>query len=127
NTQENGIVRIHAARLRRILDVYYKSHGIIDFIRISIPKGTYIPRFTKNSNDHFSNDHNDKLAVKEPVTIGIIPFTHLSCDESDIAILKGIELQLTTALMNFDNFYVIGHQMIAALFKKDKDIHKLVN
>src|SRR4051812_647491 len=35
NTQENGIVRIHAARLRRILDVYYKDHGVIDFIKIS--------------------------------------------------------------------------------------------
>ena len=29
--------------------------------------------------------------------------------------------------MNLDNFYVIGYQMIAALFKKEKDIQKLVN
>src|SRR4051794_17854213 len=93
NTQENGIVRIHAARLRRILDVYYKSHGIIDFIRISIPKGTYVPKFTRNSGDHFSNNEHDSTVAKEPVCIGIIPFSHLSCDESEVNILKGIELQ----------------------------------
>src|SRR3954470_900137 len=98
NTQENGIVRIHAARLRRILDVYYKSHGIIDFIRISIPKGTYIPMFTRNSHDHSPNNNNNISIANEPVVIGIIPFSHLSCNEAEISILKGIELQLTTAL-----------------------------
>src|SRR3954466_12847143 len=67
NTQENGIVRIHAARLRRMLDVYYKSHGIIDIIKISIPKGTYVPKFTRNSGDHFSNNEHDSTVAKEPV------------------------------------------------------------
>src|SRR4051794_19922975 len=90
NTQENGIVRIHAARLRRILEVYYKSRGIIDFIRISIPKGTYIPVFSKNSNDHSLTKINNST-LEERVVIGIVPFSHLSCIETEMSILKGIE------------------------------------
>jgi TolB-like protein len=124
NTQENGIVRIHAARLRRILDVYYKGHGVIDFIRISIPKGTYIPHFSKNTNGHLFRD---PAAVKEPVVIGVIPFSYLSADEADRSILRGIELHLTTALMEFENVFVVGFQIISEILRKEKDIKKLIS
>src|ERR1700748_1525659 len=46
--QENGIVRIHAGRLRRALHHYYKETGILDSIHISIPKGRYVPVFAEN-------------------------------------------------------------------------------
>jgi TolB-like protein len=122
NTQENGIVRIHAARLRRILDLYYKERGQIDNIRISIPKGNYIPHFSKN-NGHQING----IGFKEPIVIGIIPFNQLGGSEAESSILKGIELQLATALMKFENFFVVGFQMISDLFKKDHDVKKLIN
>lgn len=124
NTQENGIVRIHAARLRRILDVYYSDHGAVDFIRISIPKGSYIPEFSRNTTSH---SFNSKPSDKETLVIGIIPFNQLSCNESETFILKGLELQLSTALMKFDNFFIVDYQMISALFKKEKDIKKIIN
>jgi len=123
NTQENGIVRIHAARLRRILDLYYKEHGQVDDIRISIPKGNYIPQFSKNINGY----HTDGHGTKEPVVIGIIPFSNLGDTESEKMLLKGIELQLATALMKFENFFVVGFQMISDVLKKDHDIKKLIN
>src|SRR5689334_19935434 len=46
--QENGIVRIHAGRLRRALHHYYQQTGTRDAIYISIPKGGYIPTFSNN-------------------------------------------------------------------------------
>src|SRR6478609_8417968 len=45
NPQLDAVVRIHAGRLRRILFQYYQGHGKEDPVIISIPKGTYIPRF----------------------------------------------------------------------------------
>lgn len=124
NTQENGIVRIHAGRLRRILDTYYKEHGVIDFIRISIPKGTYIPQFRKNTNGfRLSGTEWDK----EPVVIGVIPFSHLLCSETSGSILNGMELNLTTALMKFENVAVLGFQMLSDLLQKGRDIKGLIS
>jgi adenylate cyclase len=41
--QSDPIVRIEASRLRRSLDRYYLTAGRADSIRISIPKGSYVP------------------------------------------------------------------------------------
>lgn len=45
DAQTDPVVRIEARRLRRDLDSYYVAAGIHDPIRISIPKGSYVPRF----------------------------------------------------------------------------------
>jgi adenylate cyclase len=39
------IVRLEASKLRRVLEDYYLRSGSNDPVRISIPKGTYVPRF----------------------------------------------------------------------------------
>ncbi|MGK9236788.1 hypothetical protein KXS07_33525 [Inquilinus limosus] len=44
--QVDPIVRIEAGRLRRSLDHYYLTGGQDDAIRITVPKGTYVPTFT---------------------------------------------------------------------------------
>lgn len=41
------VVSIQASGLRRALEQYYKYAGQHDYIRISIPKGTYVPVFEK--------------------------------------------------------------------------------
>ncbi|WP_413991950.1 hypothetical protein ACMDCR_07600 [Labrys okinawensis] len=42
------IVRLEAGRLRRALDQYYAAAGHEDLVRISIPKGGYVPLFEPN-------------------------------------------------------------------------------
>lgn len=44
--QSDPIVRIEMGRLRRDLDHYYEAAGAADPIRISIPKGHYVPTFS---------------------------------------------------------------------------------
>jgi hypothetical protein len=41
--QHDAIVRIHAGRLRRALNYYYKEEGTADFLEIAVPKGSYVP------------------------------------------------------------------------------------
>ena len=43
--QNDPIVRIEIGRLRRDLEQYYLADGARDFLRISIPKGRYVPAF----------------------------------------------------------------------------------
>ncbi|MGA9572937.1 MAG: hypothetical protein WBS20_03205, partial [Lysobacterales bacterium] len=45
DAQSDPVVRLEARRLRRDLDTYYAGPGRHDYIRISIPKGGYVPRF----------------------------------------------------------------------------------
>lgn len=46
-TQDDPVVRIEAGRLRRSLERYYLVAGAHDPIRITIPKGGYVPRFDR--------------------------------------------------------------------------------
>ena len=45
DAQSDPVVRIEAGRLRRALERYYLGAGQNDIIRISIPKGGYVPSF----------------------------------------------------------------------------------
>ncbi len=42
---EDSIVRVEARNLRKKLAAYYQSEGATDPVLITIPKGTYVPRF----------------------------------------------------------------------------------
>jgi len=46
--QTDPVVRLEAGRLRRDLDSYYVVAGRNNAVRISIPKGSYVPRFERN-------------------------------------------------------------------------------
>jgi Tol biopolymer transport system component len=67
NPRTDPIVRVHAKRLREKLDVYYTAQGTHDPIRITIPKGGYIPQavrtlpVTKIDFSDWPSDKTDKL------------------------------------------------------------------
>ena len=64
--EESGVVRIHAGRLRRALSSYYTQSGVFDKIRVSIPKGGFVPSF--NVNDWKNEDTSASRSPKETVT-----------------------------------------------------------
>jgi len=43
----DAIVRVEVSRLRKRLDHYYADEGAADVIRITIPKGSYVPLFNR--------------------------------------------------------------------------------
>ena len=49
------IVRIHAGRLRRRLSEYYAGEGADDPFVIGIPKGGYVPVFSRNCEEAFAH------------------------------------------------------------------------
>jgi adenylate cyclase len=51
NPAADPVVRIEAGRLRRCLEHYYLGEGAADRIRITIPKGSYVPHFIVTDGD----------------------------------------------------------------------------
>src|ERR1700758_3319559 len=49
NPQIDPIVRVEATRLRRTLERYYASEGAGDLVVITLPRGTYVPTFTRRA------------------------------------------------------------------------------
>jgi hypothetical protein len=49
NPQIDPIVRVEATRLRRTLERYYAGEGTEDPIVIALPRGTYVPTFTRRA------------------------------------------------------------------------------
>jgi hypothetical protein len=49
NPQIDPIVRVEATRLRRTLERYYAGEGAEDPIVIALPRGTYVPTFTRRA------------------------------------------------------------------------------
>lgn len=135
--QDNGIVRIHAGRLRRALHNYYKEMGALDAIRITIPKGRYVPLFTENSapgtteelnagNDHMTGTPSVSATTK-PEVIAVLPFQHFNNDALENSLIDGLGLQLTNALMQFEKYSVIAHYTVRDLWKKTTDISELAS
>ncbi|HTQ65546.1 MAG TPA: hypothetical protein VMI12_12165 [Puia sp.] len=112
--QESGIVRIHAGRLRRALNYYYGERGTLDNIRISIPKGSYVPVFNEND-ESFSNR---TLSSRKPVVVGVAPFEISFNSSVKNSFADGLGSQLSTALMGIENFSVISYYAMRNLFSK---------
>jgi len=105
-TQDSGIVRIHAGRLRRALNNYYAQSGNQDKIRISIPKGAYIPVFNTNDAKHQNVTTTNN---RKKTTIGIVSPVWCNKDSSYSSFADALGAQLSTRLMNSDHFSVIAY------------------
>src|SRR5262252_6138126 len=67
NPQIDPIVRVEATRLRRTLERYYAGEGAEDPIVIALPRGTYVPTFTRRAAVRWGD------ATGEPPTVETLP------------------------------------------------------
>jgi len=129
--QDNGIVRIHAGRLRRALHHYYNSIGTLDPIHITIPKGGYVPVFSENGALETNNGANiiADVSVKDSVNkfpaIAVIPFQHFHKNSLENLLVDGLGLQLSNELMQFEKFSVVAYYTMRDLCRKTDDISKV--
>jgi len=66
NPTLDPIVRIEAGKLRRDLEVYYLKSGRQEVVRISLPRGSYIPVFERHAAPSFA-----PAAVLDPLGITV--------------------------------------------------------
>lgn len=123
--QENGIVRIHAGRLRRALHNYYDSSGAFDPIQISVPKGSYVPVFNVMADTEcykkISGYDQKKSRGAAPV-VAVIPFQHIKNNPLENFLAEGLGLQLSDALMQQKKFSVIAYYTMHNLCEKLSNI-----
>lgn len=135
--QDNGIVRIHAGRLRRALNNYYNHIGAFDPIQISIPKGGYIPIFSENyrqentesaksQENNLSNTVSKNLS-QQPDTIAVLPFRYTQTELLNDSLVEGLALQLSDALLRFDKYAVISYQSIRDIWKRTNELSQLAS
>ncbi len=101
------IVRVQAAKVRRALQRYYYEEGGSDGVEIQIPKGTYVPRFSRRRVDVPAEPPAVPRDVRPP-TIAVMPFANQSGDASKDFLATGFAEDLSTELSRFAGVSVIA-------------------
>jgi len=128
--QLDAIVRIHARRLRNLLDEYYKSEGLNDPIKISIPKGRYVPVFEKNEEIklqqlNFGKEISQSI-ISEPV-IAVIPDMNSNKNERAEVICGVFCRDLSVELSRFKEIVVVSNYSIGVAMDNFKNLDSLTN
>jgi adenylate cyclase len=121
--QTNPAVRVHARRLRQVLDRYYLTQGVADPIRIKIPRGGYVPIFSPNSAppqnaelraepatelEPSAATTDPPLAHPSPPSIAVLQMEFLGGDEEYAYLGNGLTEEIVIALTRFPEFLVVG-------------------
>jgi len=107
DASNDPIVRIQAGRLRRNLALYYKEQGAGEEIVISLPKGSYIPKFD------YSNDlKTQQLSTNHEGTVfntslALFPIKNLSANQEKDHIVEGFNDELLIELSRYKDLEVI--------------------
>ncbi len=127
--QQDSIVRIEAARLRRALDHYYLKQGAAEELRIDIPKGGYVPEFTTGGSEEeapapaqpHAEPHADRAHLHD---LGPRIMVETIEQEGDAALFptigRTLTRQLISALTRFTELFVYGFDTSEADRRSDK-------
>jgi TolB-like protein len=126
--QQDAIVRIHAGRLRRALNYYYKEPGIADEIEITVPKGSYVPVFI-NKSLKISGPEPEPKPVQEmltdSITLAVMPFRTFETDISRQAFTDNLGQQLCAEFGRFPDFSVISYYTTQQLTFRNRDVQEI--
>jgi len=128
--QHDAIVRIHAGRLRRALHKYYKESGSEDLIEISIPKGSYVPAFSRKDNgiarpEIKNAGRPDESHFPLATRIVVMPFRCFEMDRRKLAFADSIGQQLSVEFGRFSDFSVVAYYATKQMERRITDIHEL--
>ena len=128
NSELDPVVRIQAGRLRRSLELYYAYEGKDDPIRITIPKGTYVPLFLPKHSDALQRDTEretkfESLDIIRPL-IAVLPFQNLTGDPNQDYFVQGFTEELTIELTHYEDFQVAACRSVAQV-SDPKDSHEI--
>ena len=119
NPQENCIVRIHAARLRKVLADYYAGTGAGDEVLIQLPKGHYVPVFSPKRPPESAEIpleradlRNPDLMPALPNSIAILPFHCTGRDELTASLSDGLGFGLSAAFLKLKPITVISYSLM---------------
>jgi hypothetical protein len=72
--RDDNIVRSHASRLRNRLDTYFREEAVDEELRVTIPRGSYVPLFERVESSHAEDEPS---ALAPPVVVEqLVPSPH---------------------------------------------------
>jgi TolB-like protein len=121
----NGVVRVHASRLRNALDKYYNTEGHKDECIISIPKGRYVPLFERNQTDKTSNSKKEMIHFPEKIKLAVLPFTCAGSNDQELTFAENIVLLTNKEFGLRKNFTVLSYYTTQQLKSKRVPLKRL--
>ena len=127
--QTDATVRILAGRLRTRLEHYYSELGKSDPIRISIPKGRYIPFFQLNESDenHSNGQINQSTlsSVSDRPSIAVLPLANLNGNPEEDYFTQGLTEQLIIALSSYPSLLVLPRYATLSYKDRTRDVNQI--
>jgi len=127
------LVRVQGVRLRRMLEQYYLTLGKSDTIRITLPKGRYVPAFYRQQPDRDQPETSAVPAQKAvehveasaiPV-IAVLPFENLSDSRDQDYFSDGLSEEIITGFSRFQELSVLSRHTSFKYRGEQIDIRKL--
>jgi TolB-like protein len=129
NPQTDAIIRIHAGRLRRLLNEYYAAPKKEDIVKIDVVKGTYVPVFSaiaQNSDSEILVENNKPLQfLRTKLTLAILPFRNLCPDNEYQFFADGFGEELTRIFSSVQHVAVIAHHSTRKYATINEDIRDI--
>lgn len=111
----DSIVRIEAGRLRRSLERYYLKAGLENPLRITLPRGSYVPAFEVIAGLGAPPMVSDEAKRRPPErTILVAAFEEDGGPSPSPNFTRGFTRQVTVALTRFTDLFVLGADALEA-------------
>lgn len=132
--QQDGSVRIHAVRLRKMLDAYYSEEGKLSPLKIYMPRGGYMPTFIITNSTPVPNERDASINEHERINTGhfkdsicVLPFEcHAENDTLNSASIRdGFCAQLSESLSLFEDISVISWVSTTQYLQENCDRRKI--
>jgi TolB-like protein len=124
NPQLDPIVRINAGRLRRALDDYYRDEGKHDSIVISLPKGSYVPVFSRQPTMDATTIIREFPLGEKPV-VAVLPFININPKSPHIFFADGLADHISTELTQYPELSVISYYSCRNLLSRITDLSQV--
>jgi TolB-like protein/cytochrome c-type biogenesis protein CcmH/NrfG len=120
--RSDTLVRVEAGRLRRLLDHYYLTDGRDEAIRISVPKGSYVPAFEwRMAVDSLAGASADDGTP----SIAVLAFDNLSGDPGQEYFSDGVTENIITALCRFPWLRVVARNSAFVYKSEPADVRRV--
>jgi len=120
--RSDTLVRVEAGRLRRLLDHYYLTDGRDEAVRISIPKGSYVPTFEWSA---AADSLTDASADDGTPSIAVLAFDNLSGDPGQEYFSDGVTENIITALCRFPWLRVVARNSAFVYKSEPADVRRV--
>lgn len=120
----DSIVRVEASRLRRRLREHYAETSRQPRVKISLPKGTYVPEFEHIAPAPVVSKEVAHRPERGP-SIAVLPFENYGGDPKDQFFADGLTEETIANLARFKDLFVFSRTTTAKLSRDRADIRQI--